>query len=333
MGVQTGLHLLLAPHATADQIRAGDVLLVHATCKPNAGGGPLSPCQGSLQAELTTTLASVFATVPALASYTDTLGTHEVSYPIAPGTTLPVAAPAAGTDVSLRLTFWRPQRRAVPDEVAAGAGQWIDMGGLIYYAAALGGRAPCPASVYSNVDPSLTASVQGGLTGPGNQPVLIDSARDQPADPHNTFSYTLDLSQCLAAAGASWSGRTQLSFGAVLPPVNGQPPNGADAAYYFHHPLPPVNTSPPTISGLAKQGQTLLKAHGGWGNDPTSYSSQWQDCDSSGNSCAAIAGASAPTYTLTASDVGHTIRVAESASNAAGTGGPVSSAQTAVVLA
>ena len=101
MGVQTGLDLLLAPHATADQIRAGDVLLVHATCKPNAGDGPFSPCQeGSLQAELTTTLASVFATVPALASYTDRLGTHEVSYPIAPGTTLPVAAPAAGTDVS-----------------------------------------------------------------------------------------------------------------------------------------------------------------------------------------------------------------------------------------
>jgi hypothetical protein len=125
-------------------------------------------------------------------------------------------------------------------DAPAAAGQWIDMGGHIQYAAALGGG-PCPASAYSDVDPSLIAFVEEGPTfGSGPQPasVFIDSAHDQPADPHNTFAYTLDLSQCLAAAGASWTlgpgGSTQFSFSALLPPVNGQPPNGALSAYHFH---------------------------------------------------------------------------------------------------
>ena len=243
MGVHTGLHLLLAPHASADQIRGGDVLLIHATCKPDLGhpcstpapGEPPQPPPWSSQAELTTTLASVFATVPALASYTDALGTHEVSYPIVQGTSLPVAAPAGGTDVSLRLTFWRPQRRALPDEVTAGAGHWIDMGGLIHYAGN-GPNTPCPASAYSNVDPSLTASASG----------FIDSAQDQPANPHNTFSYTLNLSQCLAAAGLPWDlgQRTSLFFVALLPPVNNQPANGADAGYAF------LLCPPPPAAGI-----------------------------------------------------------------------------------
>jgi hypothetical protein len=96
-------------------------------------------------------------------------------------------------------------------------------------------------------------------------------------------------------------------------------------------PLPPANSSPPTISGNTTQGQTLTEMPGSWANSPTSYSYQWEDCDSSGSSCSAIGGATSQSYTLAASDVGHTIRVQESATNAGGTGGPVASATTAVV--
>ena len=95
----------------------------------------------------------------------------------------------------------------------------------------------------------------------------------------------------------------------------------------------PVNMTPPSISGNTVQGQTLAEAHGSWTNYPTSYSYQWQDCDSAGNNCSAITGATSQTYTLTASDVGHTIRVQESATNAGGTGGPVASAPTTLVTA
>ena len=78
----------------------------------------------------------------------------------------------------------------------------------------------------------------------------------------------------------------------------------------------PISSRPPVISGTAQRGQTLAESHGTWSNNPTSYSYQWEDCDSSENSCAAIAGATSQTYTLASSDVGHTIRVQETARNA-----------------
>ena len=93
----------------------------------------------------------------------------------------------------------------------------------------------------------------------------------------------------------------------------------------------PSNTSPPAIAGLATQGQTLTESPGTWTNAPTSFGYQWQDCDGSGNSCQAIVGATSQSYTLNANDVGHTIRVQESASNATGPGSPALSAATAVV--
>ncbi len=96
-------------------------------------------------------------------------------------------------------------------------------------------------------------------------------------------------------------------------------------------PPAPVDTAPPTISGSATQGQTLTESHGSWSNTPTTFAYQWQDCDSSGNSCSAIAGATGQTYVLGAADVAHTIRVLETAGNAGGTSQPASSAATAVV--
>ncbi len=57
---------------------------------------------------------------------------------------------------------------------------------------------------------------------------------------------------------------------------------------------------------------------------------QWQDCNSSGASCSDIGGATAGTYTLQSSDIGHTVRVRVTATNSLGAA-PDSSAQTATV--
>lgn len=95
--------------------------------------------------------------------------------------------------------------------------------------------------------------------------------------------------------------------------------------------MPPASTRPPTILGTPQLGQALAETHGEWTNKPTGYSYQWEECDGFDNNCAAILGATSQTYTLTLSDVGHTIRVAESAMNAGGTSTPVTSPQTAVV--
>ncbi len=98
-------------------------------------------------------------------------------------------------------------------------------------------------------------------------------------------------------------------------------------------PLPPANTSSPTVVGTATGGQTLVEFHGSWTNNPTSYSYQWQRCDSSGNYCTSISGAANQSYTVTGFDIGSTVRVQEWATNSGGTGGPATSAATAVVKA
>jgi inosine-uridine nucleoside N-ribohydrolase len=98
-------------------------------------------------------------------------------------------------------------------------------------------------------------------------------------------------------------------------------------------PPAPVDLSLPTIAGAAGQGQLLTESHGSWSNGPTSYSYQWEDCDSAGNNCLAIAGATGQTDLLTAADVGHTLRVKETASNAAGPGIAAVSAATPAVSA
>ncbi|MFI4991955.1 MAG: hypothetical protein ACHQHO_13725, partial [Solirubrobacterales bacterium] len=98
-------------------------------------------------------------------------------------------------------------------------------------------------------------------------------------------------------------------------------------------PPPPTNISPPTITGAAEQGLTLTEHHGSWTNEPTSYSYQWRQCDSAGSSCTNISGATSQTYAPVAGDVGHTIRVQETAGNAGGSSEPATSGASAVVLA
>ena len=99
--------------------------------------------------------------------------------------------------------------------------------------------------------------------------------------------------------------------------------------------VPPVpeNTVPPTIAGTVQQGQTLSEAHGSWTNSPTGYTYQWLRCDSSGASCVSISGATAQAYVPLAEDVGHRLRLQETASNAGGSSGPAASVLTAVVNA
>jgi hypothetical protein len=98
-------------------------------------------------------------------------------------------------------------------------------------------------------------------------------------------------------------------------------------------PAVPVDATAPTIAGTTTQGQTLTEGHGSWTNSPTGYAYQWEDCNASGGACTAIAGATGQAYTLTAADVGHTVRVLETASNAGGSGTAALSAITAMIAA
>ncbi|MGE0879445.1 MAG: hypothetical protein AB7O61_12430, partial [Acidimicrobiia bacterium] len=94
----------------------------------------------------------------------------------------------------------------------------------------------------------------------------------------------------------------------------------------------PVNSAVPAISGTAQSGSSLSATTGTWSGSPTAYAYQWLRCNAAGASCTNV-GTNANTYALVAGDVGSTMRVQVTASNAAGPGTPAQSAQTAVVTA
>lgn len=220
----------LAHGARTDQINTGDVLVERVT-------------RSGKETQFPTTLQFVFATVPALVSYGDTATPRHsatVDYPVTgphlnptppptlgdPGTQgngFPVA-PGPDGDVVVTLTFWRPQRRPIPPE----KGDWVDIHGLTHYTVVasiaeqrspqelpqpgLPISKPCPQSAYSTADPNLTP------TAPPVNPGFTDL--DPPASPVNTFTYTLNLSRCLASLGASWhpGDEASIGFNATLPP-------------------------------------------------------------------------------------------------------------------
>jgi hypothetical protein len=188
------------PGATTSQIGTGDVMIQKVTTN-------------GVESDFTSMVPYVFATVPAMVSYNDGQGNATtIPYPVPPAPGLgtlpdpyPVTAGPSG-HVVLSLSFWRPQRKPIPPETSA----WTDIGKLSYTAQIphLGSQNisqinhSCPASAYSTTDPNLVVQdVPQFVAGAGG---VVDQAPDQPASPANTFSYTLDLTACLAARGLTW---------------------------------------------------------------------------------------------------------------------------------
>lgn len=86
----------------------------------------------------------------------------------------------------------------------------------------------------------------------------------------------------------------------------------------------PQNTAKPTISGTAREGQTLTASNGTWDNSPTSFKYEWQRCNVDNTGCTTVAGATGKTYTLVSGDVDHRMRVIVTAVNADGQSSAIS---------
>ena len=97
---------------------------------------------------------------------------------------------------------------------------------------------------------------------------------------------------------------------------------------------PPANTQAPAIIGQATEGQRLFAENGGWsGSKPLTFYYRWERCNAAGEDCAAIEGATKPSYALTATDVGSTVRVNVTATNGLGSAGSISTQTETVVSA
>ena len=116
-----------------------------------------------------------------------------------------------------------------------------------------------------------------------------------------------------------------IAAGVLLGAIFGQPGNGRAASQAV-----PKNTALPTISGTVESGQTLTATRGTWSGSPTSFGFAWSRCDTGGNACAGIGGATAKIYTATDTDVGHSLRVTVTARNGSGAG-KATSAPTGIV--
>jgi DNA-binding beta-propeller fold protein YncE len=90
--------------------------------------------------------------------------------------------------------------------------------------------------------------------------------------------------------------------------------------------LSPASESPPYIPGSAREGRLLASDVGNWsGGRPLTYTYQWLRCDSNGEECTKLSGATMATYTPVAADLGLRLRVEVTATNEAGNATEVSS--------
>jgi hypothetical protein len=80
----------------------------------------------------------------------------------------------------------------------------------------------------------------------------------------------------------------------------------------------PANTLKPVALGNEFVGEELTATHGRWSNNPTSFGFHWLRCEADGSACVRIAGATGRTYGVRSADVGNTLRVDVTATNANG---------------
>ncbi len=146
-----------------------------------------------------------------------------------------------------------------------------------------------------------------------------------------------DYGNALTYNGGSWSA----TIGIVLAFAWVSCPSASFCAAmdYYGNELtystpPPANLSSPMVSGGAVAGPNAERDAGHVdGDSDLDQLSVGGGLQRSGQNCTSIPGATGQTYTLRSSDVGHTIRVQESATGAGGRSAPVTSSPTAIVQA
>ena len=95
--------------------------------------------------------------------------------------------------------------------------------------------------------------------------------------------------------------------------------------------LLPSNTVLPSVVGSLVEGGLLKALTGSWsGTAPLSYGYEWELCNSAGEACKGISGAAEAVLSLVTGDIGSTLRVVVTATNAAGSTSATSPATTVV---
>ena len=243
------------------------------------------------------------------------------------------------------------------DPIAGATGETYTAG-----AADVGSRLRVEVTATNAAGPETSASAATGVVAPAptanaERPSISGTAQvgeTLTADPGEwtgtgpiTFVYAwqrceADGSGCTAIAGAD--GQTYTAVAAdqgrtlrvVVTPTNAAgtgAPATSEPSATIAAPALPANTAPPSITGTTTVGETLTAEPGTWTENPTSYTYAWERCDAAGANCTDIAGANGSTYTPIDADIGTTLRVEVTASNALGASTPQRSEPSGVIQA
>ena len=154
-----------------------------------------------------------------------------------------------------------------------------------------------------------------GVTAPTCGDEVMSETYSPSFDPNNiTANWIGDL---------GYSPPTQISYGVTIPAgasfetvVDEVSPSancgGVDVTWSSDRPWAVVR---PLAEGLPAVGRTLTNPFDTWAGSPA-VSRRWKRCDAAGGNCSDIPGATGASYVPTDADVGHTIRVDETATEA-----------------
>jgi putative amidase-like protein/WD40 repeat protein len=128
-----------------------------------------------------------------------------------------------------------------------------------------------------------------------------------------------DIEGATASTYTLSSGDLETTLRVVVTATNpGGSAEATSAASAEVEPGPPVELEAPSVEGTPDVGQTLYGDLGEWGGTEPEFSYQWERCNSAGESCADITGATGLEYEPVAGDVGKTLRLVVGASNELG---------------
>ncbi len=264
----------------------------------------------------------------------------------------PGALLATGSILAPRSGAWNAVTLTRAPRLVLGRSYWLTVlgeGGMLRYRARLHGRCQSDASVRADLSALPSAWSAARVRRHAHCPISAYASAASSSSPLSPSApgpagsgAPVNLTPptvALSTGGAS--PLLQPAAPPLAPPVEQAPPVEETPPTKETPPVEekpvkkttvaPVNNAAPAIGGTLTVGDVLSSTKGTWSGSPSSYAYHWQDCDSTGKGCANISGASAATYTLTSSDVGHTLRVSVTATNAAGSATANSKTTTIVI--
>jgi len=208
---------------------------------------------------------------------------------------------------------------------ASGPTALVDAAGIVPHVAAqpdvtgtakVGSRLTAQAGRWSGTPPLSYAFAWQRCTAAGRCTQIAGAVNQTYVATNDDVGYRLRAIVTVSNAFGHASIATNLTAAAIAPAGNA-----------------PALTSAPRLTGSAIVAGVLTTTPGTWsGASSIQYAYGWLRCDVRGNACTLVAGANRNTYTLTPSDVGHTIRARVTAS-AAGVGTSAISNASAIVSA